>query len=170
MSSLLEALITKGIRLPHSAIKVAHRPVRQAPRLYYCHVNPCLNHVRSSRVAESHRCFHTAHTCLKKGGSKASKKGSSDSAPPALAEDGDPNNFSELQEAITKVHASLKEGLSKLRAGGKFNPESVENLRVSLEKGSKNTVKLSDLAQCVPRGRTLNIIAGEQVVSIPLDQ
>jgi len=73
----------------------------------------------------------------------------------------DPFDFSELETALARAHDRLKDDLSKLRAGGRFNPELVENLRVSLDKNSKETFKLGDLAQVVPRGRVLNLIAGD---------
>ena len=59
----------------------------------------------------------------------------------------------------------LKNDLSKLRAGGRFNPEVVENLRVQLEKGNSKTIKLSDVAQVIPKGRTVQILVGEKDVS-----
>jgi ribosome recycling factor len=60
----------------------------------------------------------------------------------------------------------LENDLSKLRTGGRFNPEVVENLRVSLKKDSKKTERLGDLAQVLPKGgRMLMILVGEKDVS-----
>jgi len=81
----------------------------------------------------------------------------------------DPFDFSELETGITKAHDKLKDDLSKLRAGGRFNPELVENLRVSLvnkdNESGKQSVRLGDVAQVVPRGRVLGIMVGEKDVS-----
>lgn len=111
------------------------------------------------------RNFQSSTICLKKGGNKVSKQGAPEEPAVRPKSVEDPFDFSELSEAIQKAHTVLKDGLSKLRAGGRFNPEVVENLRVSLEKGTKETVRLGDLAQCVPRGRVLNVMAGEKQVS-----
>lgn len=60
----------------------------------------------------------------------------------------------------------LKDDLSKLRAGGRFNPEVLENLRVAPDKtAATKKVKLSDLAQVVPKGRTVQVMVGEKDVS-----
>jgi len=58
----------------------------------------------------------------------------------------------------------LKNDLSKLRAGGRFNPEVLENLRVQPDKSSKETVKVSDVAQVIPKGRTVQLMIGEKDV------
>ena len=60
----------------------------------------------------------------------------------------------------------MKSELAKIKAGGR-NPESIENVRVKLnkEKGSKETVKLGDLASVVPRGRNVGVLVGEKDVS-----
>jgi len=60
----------------------------------------------------------------------------------------------------------LENDLSKLRTGGRFNPEVLESLRVSLKKDSKKTERLGDLAQVLPKGgRMLMILVGEKDVS-----
>lgn len=57
----------------------------------------------------------------------------------------------------------LKNDLSKLRTGGRFNPEVIENLRVHLVKDSKASERLGDLAQVLPKGgRSLMILVGEK--------
>jgi hypothetical protein len=62
----------------------------------------------------------------------------------------------------------LKDDLSKLRAGGRFNPELLENLRVQPDKNSQSKVRLSDVAQVVPKGRTVQVLVGEKDVSFAL--
>lgn len=56
----------------------------------------------------------------------------------------------------------LKTDLSKLRPGGRFNPELLETLRVQPQKTSNNTYPLSDLAQVIPKGRTMQILVSEE--------
>jgi ribosome recycling factor len=75
-------------------------------------------------------------------------------------------DFSTLESGILKALEKLTRDLSQLRSGGRFNPDVVENLKVQLGKaGSKETVRLKDLAQVVPKGRLLNVIVGEKEVS-----
>lgn len=64
----------------------------------------------------------------------------------------------------------LTHKLSQLRGGGRLNPDVVESLKVQLGSAGrdgtgKETVKLGDIAQVVPRGRMLNVICGEAEVS-----
>ena len=174
MASYLERTITRGLKLPCSRLVIVrasaasvrdhsscpwHRPLRPL-------VLSCSSKTDGVQPGLRHR-FHSSSKWLKKGGSKASKKGGNDAPTAAASGEGDdPNDFSELQEAIAQAHTSFKEALSKLKPGGKFNPEVLESLRVHLDKDSKNAVRLSDLAQCIPRGRTLNVIAGEKEVCL----
>ncbi|KAL9054598.1 MAG: hypothetical protein Q9162_004061 [Coniocarpon cinnabarinum] len=73
----------------------------------------------------------------------------------------DPQDFRTLRQGIANAQARLREDLSKLRGGGKLNPEVVESLRVKLDKGA-TIERLSQIAQVVPRGRTLQVIASEK--------
>lgn len=100
------------------------------------------------------RSFSSSPSTLKKA-TKASSATASDTA--------DPFDFAVLQRGIEQAHAKLREDLSKLRGGGKLNPEVVEALRVKLDKGTV-TERLSNIAQVIPRGRTLQIIASEKDV------
>jgi len=86
----------------------------------------------------------------------------------------DPFDLSALSTAIASAHARLRDDLSKLRAGGRFNTDVVDALRVRLggkagvEKDGQTaatTVRLGDLAQVVPRGRVLEVVVGEREVS-----
>ncbi|KAF4223840.1 hypothetical protein CNMCM6457_010178 [Aspergillus fumigatiaffinis] len=75
----------------------------------------------------------------------------------------DPYDLSSLESGIVAAVARLKDELSKLRMGGRFNTESLEDLRVSLSKGGKETVRLGELAQVVPKGgRMVTILASEE--------
>lgn len=78
----------------------------------------------------------------------------------------DPHDFSQLHDGIAAALSRFKDELSKLRVGGRFNTGSIENLRVQLSKGSKETARLGDLAQVVPKGgRMVTILASEDDVS-----
>jgi ribosome recycling factor len=112
------------------------------------------------------RLFSTTSPLLKKGGkaardeSKAQAASSKDAAPAD-----DPSDFSALEADIAAAVERLKDDLSKLRAGGRFNPELLENLRVQPDKSSQSKVRLSDVAQVVPKGRTVQVLVGEKDVS-----
>lgn len=78
--------------------------------------------------------------------------------------------MSGLETQILKAIEKLTHDLSQLRGGGKFNPEIVENLNVQLgttggQGGQgKESMRLGDIAQVVPRGRVLNVVCGEEAV------
>jgi len=49
-----------------------------------------------------------------------------------------------------------------LRTGGRFNPELLEGIRVHLVKEGKESERLGDLAQILPRGgRKVDVLVGE---------
>lgn len=102
-------------------------------------------------------------SCLGKKGGKAAREEKS-AAKDSDVVDQDPFDFSTLEADLANIIERLKNDLSKLRAGGRFNPEVVENLRVQPEKNSNQTVKVSDLAQTIPKGRTVQILVGEKDV------
>ncbi|KAK5006026.1 hypothetical protein LTR60_006086 [Cryomyces antarcticus] len=85
----------------------------------------------------------------------------SSSASPAAD---DPFDFSVLESDIAKVHERLQHELKKLRSGGRFNPEVLEALRVHLVKGGKESVRLGDVAQVIPKGRVVQLVVGEKDV------
>lgn len=109
------------------------------------------------------RQFSTSSCLQKKGGkpSREEKQASSKAAPTE-----DPDDFTTLESDIATSIERLKDDLSKLRAGGRFNPEVLENLRVQPDKNNKQTVKLNDLAQVIPKGRTMQILVGEKDVCL----
>jgi multidrug efflux pump subunit AcrB len=111
------------------------------------------------------RTFSTTPSLLKKGGKAARDESKSQSASQkdaAPAED--PSDFTALEADIAAAVERLKDDLSKLRAGGRFNPELLENLRVQPDKNSGSKVRLSDVAQVVPKGRTVQVLVGEKDV------
>ena len=113
------------------------------------------------------RLFSSSLNLQKKGAKAAREEARSQpskSIPKATdtAATDDPYDFSQLEADITSIQARLKDDLSKLRAGGRFNPEVLENLRVQPDKQNNQTVKLSDVAQVIPKGRTVQILVGEK--------
>ncbi|KAK1141922.1 Heat shock protein ssb1 [Aspergillus melleus] len=75
----------------------------------------------------------------------------------------DPSDLSQLQEGIVAAVSRLKDELSKLRMGGRLGTDAIESLRVQVSKGSKEKVKLGDLAQVFPKsGRLVAILVSEE--------
>lgn len=118
----------------------------------------------SAHQFQPSRTFTTTAPLHKKGAKQAreEKRASQPSSGPASE---DPSDFSTLEAEISSAIEKLKDDLSKLRAGGRFNPEVLEGLKVQVEKGSAKKVKLSDVAQVVPKGRVVQVIVGEREVS-----
>lgn len=78
----------------------------------------------------------------------------------------DPLDLSELRHGIEAAVLRLTDDISKLSVGGRFNTEAIESLRVHVSKGSKDTVKLGELAQVVPKGgRMVTVLVAEEDVS-----
>lgn len=125
--------------------------------------------MQSGTAHSSAKSFSTSACLSKKGGKaareekKADSRGRNDAAAAAAATE-DPYDFSGLESDIASTLERLRNDLSKLRAGGRFNPEVVENLRVQPDKQSNQTVKLNDVAQVILKGRTVQILVGEKDV------
>lgn len=137
-------------------------------RSIQCHPNVLLSRPTTIRSAAVHhnRKLSASPGLHKKGGKAArdEKQAASKSKDSNDALSDDPFEFSTLEGDIANTIERLKNDLSKLRAGGRFNPEVVENLRVQADKDGKHTAKLNDLAQVIPKGRTVQILVGEQDV------
>ncbi|KAG5291978.1 ribosome recycling factor [Histoplasma ohiense] len=109
-----------------------------------------------------------------KPSSRNSDSGSGNSAVDGAGLDAnDPFGFTQLENDIAVAVQRLKDDISKLRAGGRFNPEAIESLRVAVTKGdgkgTKETVKLGELAQVIPKaGRMLTILVGDQAYIKPI--
>lgn len=116
-----------------------------------------------------HQAFSTSQ-CLGKKKDKSGKGGDDGKQASSKGDreptGNDPYDFTTLEADIANVLEKLKNDLSKLRAGGRFNPDVVENLRVQPDKSADQTVKLSDVAQVIPKGRTVQVLVGEKDVSI----
>lgn len=119
---------------------------------------------RPSTIRTAQRAFTTSPPLLKKGGKAAREEKQQSTGSKSTTATDDPYDFADLEFDIAQAVERLKTELSKLRAGGRFNPEVVESLRVQVDKGSNQTFRLSDLAQVIPKGRTVHILVGEKDV------
>lgn len=129
----------------------------------------------ATTTSQSTRTFTTSPTLYKKKDKAAKKSSNSDgessgssgsAATGAGADVEDPYDLSTLHSGITSAISRLKDDLSKLRSGGRFNTAVLEGLKVSLSKDGQDTARLGDLAQVVPKGgRMVTILVAEEEVS-----
>ncbi|KAI6952317.1 hypothetical protein KC355_g13999 [Hortaea werneckii] len=119
---------------------------------------------RQIQASKQSVCQFSVSACLYKKGGKAAREEKQAAAKDSGKDAGgdDPFDFSTLEADIAAITERLKNDLSKLRAGGRFNPEVLEALRVQPDKSSKETVKLNDVAQVIPKGRSIQILVGEK--------
>jgi ribosome recycling factor len=120
------------------------------------------------------RTLTTSPNLLKKSGKANRSHAKTDSSPPvstpapATAAD-EAFDFSDLEAKNLKAFEFLSRQLSELRAGGRLNPEHIERLKVLLKSDKGNeTLKVSDLAQVVTKGRFILIIASEESYLKPI--
>jgi ribosome recycling factor len=77
----------------------------------------------------------------------------------------DPFDHTTLEAGIQNAIEKLNGELSKLRTGGRFNPELIEAVRVRLGEDGSGSERLGDLAQVLPKGgRQIQILVGEKDV------
>lgn len=130
------------------------------------------------RPAQTRQCLYQASRSFslssplhKKAGKANKAHAQSDSSPPVsqigqLTPTDEAYDVSGLESQILQAIEKLTHELSQLRGGGKLNPDIIESLKVQLGTAGhgKETVKLGDIAQVVPRGRMLNVVCGEEAV------
>jgi len=161
-------------KLPTTVLETVHR---QYARLLRQRSSPsiCLScsikfhGIPKTSISPNHasRPFSTSHPHAKKasrGGKQESKRTVELNA--QKSEGLDAFDFSVYNSAIQRAHEQLKSELAKIKAGGR-NPESIENVRVKLDKNAKESVKLGDVASVVLRGRNIGVLVGEKDVSDP---
>jgi ribosome recycling factor len=108
------------------------------------------------------RTLTTTPALYKKGKNTAPRDSQKTGTKEAPAE-WDPEDFSALRAGIVKANDKLSADLAKLRSGGRFNPEILENVRVHLDKDSKKTHRVGELAQVIPKGgRSVMLLIGEK--------
>ncbi len=83
----------------------------------------------------------------------------------------DPLDLTQLEHGIAAAVSRLKDELSRLRMGGRMSTETIEGLRVQLSKGAKETAKLGELAQVLPKGgRMVTVLVSEENVCLDIDK
>lgn len=118
------------------------------------------------RTPVPYRDFSKTSTLLKKK-DKAKAPPPSESPSKSSANAEDLFDLSQLETGITTAVTRLKDDLSKLRAGGRFNTASLEGLKVQLGKESHDSFRLRDLAQVVPKGgRLVTLLVAEEEVRL----
>lgn len=161
-----------------SHLHISYRGTAQKHNTLHTSTNPIIkpsapphHHNPSHPFTSTSRLTKKSNNKPPKPSDPASDPATSPPSTPSTSTD-NPFDLSTLSAAITAAHAKLRDDLSKLRTGGKFNPDVVDALRVQLGgKGEKDghnhtaTVRLGDLAQVVPRGRVLEVMVGEREVS-----
>ncbi|KAE8550296.1 hypothetical protein EYB25_006520 [Talaromyces marneffei] len=128
-------------------------------------------------LTQLQRHTFTTSAVLSKKKDKSKRNDDAESSPATTGGGGgggaaDPFDFSQLQTGISDALTRFKEDLQKLRSGGggRLNPEVIEQLRVHIVKGSNETVRLSEVAQVVPKGgRAVAIIIGEEDLIKPVN-
>ena len=159
----------KSYCLCQSFISVAKPRSTQLSQLILHSMRPASSSAPLSRKLilrlNPNRSFSSTRLLQKKKG-RAEREREEEAAEksPHIVED--PFDFSTLEAGIEKSLEKLKNDLLKLRTGGRFNPEILENVRVHLSKEGKATERLGDLAQVLPKGgRSLMVLVGETEVS-----
>lgn len=124
--------------------------------------------------------------------SSAASREHSNPSSSTLAAQADAFDLSPLEESISESLARLRNDLSQLRSGGRFNPSVLDNLKVAMPVSSSATpsasggagggesggggkgsskaaptsntqrIPLSDLAQIIPKGRQIHVQVSEQ--------
>ncbi|KAF2994157.1 hypothetical protein E8E13_000436 [Curvularia kusanoi] len=152
-----------------SSLVTSSRPIELPCRnLCAFHASPTLN------VAKL-RKFSKYPPLWKKAGKANKSHAKSDSSPPVNTTGGptptdEIYDMSELESSILKAMEKLTHDLAQLRSGGRLNPDIVESLKVTLGTSTtgKETVRLGDIAQVVPRGRVFNVICGDDTHIKPI--
>ncbi|KAF2739766.1 ribosome recycling factor [Polyplosphaeria fusca] len=156
--------------VPRIALYLSHAP---RPTRLGAIDSPCRKLTSRAQPATLHgpsavRTLSTTNSLLKKAGKANKTKARSDSSPPTTITPSTPTDeaydVSGIEAAVLTAIEHLTHDLSQLRSGGRVNPEIVESLKVQLgtQREGKQTVKLKDIAQVVPKGRLLNVMCGEQ--------
>lgn len=109
------------------------------------------------------RPFSASSACLKKQKNKhVEAEAAPSKSPKASAPADDPFDLTALDADLSTAIDRLKAALAQLRTGGRFNPASLESLRVQPDKHEKTTYPLRDLAQVIPRsGREIHLLVSD---------
>jgi hypothetical protein len=154
--------------LPKQPLTPLYRGFRAAERQNA----PCVSVVQQPSYVPVR---HLSSSCplQKRAGKANTAHAKSDSSPPinkafVPTPTDEAFDYSAIEAKILDAVEKLTHELKQLRAGGRFNPDLLEGLRVSMGKsGAKETFRLGDLAQVVPKGRLINVIVGDKDVGSP---
>ncbi|KAK0985174.1 hypothetical protein LTR91_000526 [Friedmanniomyces endolithicus] len=121
----------------------------------------------STTTPPHHRLFTTTPRLLKKASKAARDANPPESTtpkgttPPPTPDD--PSDFTTLETEIASALSRLQTDLTTLRAGPRSLPPLLSNLRIApLKTSPTTTVKLTDLAQVIPKqNRTIHILVNE---------
>ncbi|KAF2648735.1 ribosome recycling factor [Lophiostoma macrostomum CBS 122681] len=162
------------VRIPRAALRLTSHASRSLRSQAID--PPCQRlHLRATHLPPQTQCsttatrrFTTSPPHLKKAGKANKSHARSDSSPPVTDLSGstptdEAYDVSGLEAAILKAMERLTHDLAQLRAGGRLNPELIESLKVQLgtAREGKEMVRLRDIAQVVPKGRVVNVMASE---------
>ncbi|KAL5375058.1 hypothetical protein DPSP01_011473 [Paraphaeosphaeria sporulosa] len=155
--------------LPRAAVRLSSQSSLLAATC--ATVTPCRQlFPRTPKTQGPARTFTCSPIVQKKAGKTNKANARTDSTPVSKAGTStatdEAYDLSILESEILRAMEQLTHKLSQLRSGGRLNPEVVESLKVQLGSAGKDgdgkeTVRLGDIAQVVPRGRTLNVLCGE---------
>jgi len=141
------------------------------------------------RTPLSHRPFHTSPTAYKKkkdeqkrGASNSNGgKAAADSSSPSTGTSGDegskhpqpspeePLDFADVESRLRKHAEHFKAGFKKLHAGGRFDPDAIGAIRVTVDKKEGLVYPLHELAQVVPRGgRAVSLLVHDKEYVKPI--
>ncbi|KAL1801429.1 hypothetical protein ACET3X_001771 [Alternaria dauci] len=163
--------------IPRAALRLSSRSSLCASSRSIAAPSRTIPLLRPTPQCSSHaaRAFSVSTQLQKKAGKANKAHARTDSTPPVtnpgpLTPTDEAYDVSGLEAQILKALEKLTHDLSQLRSGGRLNPEIVESLKVQLGTAGhgKETVKLGDIAQVVPRGRVLNVICGEEAHIKPI--
>jgi ribosome recycling factor len=151
-----------------SVLEGTNLPSSNSSRAPYAPILPQLCTIKTPSPT-SWRSFSTTYPALKKSKGKAAPPPPPVDSFGRAVDDTDAFDFSGLQAKILKATEHFTHQLSQLRAGGRFNPEQLEDLKVQLNEkgdgGKVSTTKLKDLAQIIAKGRNVSVICHEEDVS-----
>ncbi|KAI1431779.1 ribosome recycling factor [Xylaria sp. CBS 124048] len=81
----------------------------------------------------------------------------------------EPLNFADVQSRLAKHAEHFRSALKKMHTAGRFDPEVVGGIKVTVDKKSNTVYPLRELAQVVPRGgRTVSLLVHDEEYVKPI--
>ncbi|KAL5115863.1 ribosome-recycling factor [Pleosporales sp. CAS-2024a] len=153
---------------------VSRRPIDSPCRTLGSHHLPSIRPRASTPQCHAHalRSLSVSASLHRKVAKANKAHAQTDASPPVSTPTATDEAYdvSHLEAQVLKAMEKLTHDLSQLRGGGKLNPDMIENLKVQLGTAGhgKETVKLRDIAQVVPRGRVIHVVCGEDTHIKPI--